>query len=260
MVVPVLLDASNIFHLIYNNLSGFNNFNDEAIKDHLAYVNDRCWLVSNEELAIVWCLDSKPYWRSMFEPEYKCNRSHDYEPAIQRITQLLLESGYTYFREPKFEADDIVSAILHLTNFDKVYLASTDSDWLGLVTDKVIRVNPVYTPRLQGPNEVWAWLTKKVQDAPKKHRLNPPQLEGFECSQVWSLKTILGDSADNLPPGTDLGMISLNEPFIKLWERPHFQHQVEALKLEPKAFQQNKSSHYARVCLDLPITPFRVEQ
>lgn len=95
----------------------------------------------------VVCLDTKPYFRSIVYPEYKQLRSgpsDEWKAASialgkKRGVEFLRLSGIPYLGLVGLEADDLMTtlALNEEDNFDKVVIASGDSDLYQCLTDKI---------------------------------------------------------------------------------------------------------------------------
>lgn len=174
--------------------------------------------------------DYPPYWRAKYLkergfPTYKGNRKEKpnlwekvYQGAIDYITQPMCP--YHYLRYPRYEADDIASAITRLSySYERdIYLYTIDSDWHGLVNydypedkkieeifkkeekKKVVWLNMAHwLPRIRGNQQVINHTRKRL-----KREIKEPR-------QIWEVKQEQGDKADNLIANSPIEVISLLE-------------------------------------------------
>lgn len=157
------------------------------------------------------------YWRSIEAeklgmPEYKGGR-----PAKPSLFPIILEEGYKYikaegsrfhfFDKPYYEADDIAGKIARIQRTDPpldrhILLSTLDGDWQGLVSDehKVVWCNTgPWLPRIRCEAEVCDYYLRKER------------LHITTARETYTVKVEVGDSGDNLLPGTPLRFFDLYE-------------------------------------------------
>lgn len=155
------------------------------------------------------------YWRhleahNLNMPEYKGGR-----PEKPSLFPIVLEEGYKYIQSPGsnihffdkkyYEADDIAGKIARIqrTNppVDRFILLSTlDGDWQGLVSDqhKIVWCNTgPWLPRIRCEDEVCDYYLRKEK------------LNISTARETYIVKVEVGDSGDNLMPGTPLRFFDL---------------------------------------------------
>jgi len=255
----LIIDASCIAYFLEGCLERFDMLdNQDARKALILYIQERLFLNSAFPLAPIWCLDSKPYWRSRFEPEYKANRtSHklDISPTLDLLEDLgCVTEGY-----PEFEADDIAAAIVRMLPGSKHYLLSTDSDWSGMVGPNVTMISPLHEPRLREPVHVWGWLRGKYAQLPKCQQIKwqMPNVVEFQPEEVWHFKHIFGDAGDNLQPGCHPGMIDLFRPIVDPIEQGFSAENLLVIETA-QSFDERRAQQFARSLPDLPFNPIRI--
>lgn len=155
------------------------------------------------------------YWRHLEAhklgmPEYKGGR-----PDKPSLFPIVLEEGYKYINSPGstfaffdkeyYEADDIAGKIARIQRenpvTDRYVLLSTlDGDWQGLVSDehKIVWCNTgPWLPRIRTESEVCDYYLRKEKLKIKTAR------------ETYTVKVEVGDSGDNLLPGTPLRFFDL---------------------------------------------------
>lgn len=190
----------------------------------LNYVNSLGWLptVAEHECKVIWVEDRKPYWRSSFHPEYKGNRE-DKPGLFACVYEMFLSlPNFARLAFPGFEADDIAAAIVRLWAdsdkrvIDQVFLATVDSDWLGLIVDHNVFWcdTASHLPRLRQKQEAYVWLRGKWNKQAKKWKAvwELPHEVTFKPQDIWEWKLHVGDKIDNLAPGCPRYMIDLLSP------------------------------------------------
>ncbi|MEM9263918.1 MAG: hypothetical protein AAGA46_00160 [Cyanobacteria bacterium P01_F01_bin.13] len=192
---------------------------------HIAadWVNQLGWapMLQQQDCAVVWAVDSKPYWRTSIDPNYKgCRNAKipQYYAAFKGIGQADGVSAEI----PGQEADDVAAAIVRLWlressgQFDQIFLGTIDSDWHGLVqSPNIFWLNlKNYPPRIRSKEIIFNWLcSKHKQQSKRKQNLWPlPDYNSFNPAHIWDWKVAVGDSADNLGEDSARLMIDLLHP------------------------------------------------
>lgn len=274
MIRTLLIDASCIAYFLEGCLERFDMLDSQdARKALILYIQERLFLNSGWPLYPIWCLDSKPYWRSRFEPEYKCNRT-GHRLDITPTLELLEELGCFTVGIPEFEADDIAAGLVK--SFPSGgkdvpgggvfhYLLTTDNDWSGMVGSNVMMLSPLFEPRIRQPVHVWGWLRGKYAKIPKCQQVywKLPDVVGFDCRTVWDFKIRFGDAGDNLPANCHPGLIDLFNPIVDVCEDEEFDTVLSRLFFEyfdSGAIQYNeqRAQQFARSLPDLPFNPIRL--
>lgn len=155
--------------------------------------------------------DAPKYWRHGIVPSYKGGRRPKPESwnAVTLAGYLVAENqGIPVVSSPTFEADDVIARYVRdRANYPTVGLVgiwSVDTDLTQLVTDEGVPViwydagpwEPLYRD-VEGVREHWLRRYKHLIASPK---------------EIADYKAQHGDPSDNLPAGTDLGVISLWDP------------------------------------------------
>jgi 5'-3' exonuclease len=257
----LIIDASCIAYFLEGCLERFDLLDSQDTRKALIlFIQERLFLNTGFHIAPVWCLDSKPYWRSRFEPEYKANRM-GHKLDISPTLNLLEELGCHTVSHPECEADDIAAALVRMFPDCHHYLLTTDNDWSGMVGERVTMLSPLFEPRVRQPVHVWGWLRGKFAKLPKcqQAKWQFPEVVGFNPQAVWEFKALFGDSGDNLPPGCHPGLIDLFNPIIDPLEDETFTPNEFLLALDCAVnFDERRSQQFARSLPDLPFNPIRI--
>lgn len=258
---PLLIDASNIAYHVATLLSNYNAEEDADMADaSLLYIHRRHWLTSGFPVVPIWCCDRKPYWRNDIEPEYKANRDHQTSLNISLVMERLRVLGFPRLAIEGFEADDLAAAVLKHKDYEHAYLLTSDSDWLGMVSDRITYLCPTYDPKVRGPVEAWAWLRSKhaalSARAREKYVVPPPH--DFDPTEIWKFKAITGDPADNLPPGTPLCLIDLFEPFTSV-PVDELAGQLGHTVFEEFYWDPAEAQEFNQELPDQPLNPIRIQ-
>ena len=188
------------------------------------WINQLGWApaLGQADCAVVWACDSKPYWRSLIDPEYKAGRSAKTAKFYAAANGMDRAEGINRINIPGQEADDIAAGIVRAWienstgQFDQLFLATIDSDWHGLVQHPDIFWISLQTfpPRIRDKETIYNWLISKWNQQSKwKQKLWAlPNYNDFHPAQIWDWKVATGDSSDNLGEGTAKHMINLMHP------------------------------------------------
>lgn len=131
---------------------------------------------------------------------------------------------------PGYEADDVAAAVVKvLDNSRPVYLATVDSDWLQMVTEKVTWVCMTgFNPPIRDIDNGIMWLRGKIakETVNNKNKLLDEGItsQNLTIPDIIKYKCITGDASDNLPPNCPRYFIDLFNPPkpYKLWENEMF--------------------------------------
>lgn len=260
MTIYLLIDSGNIAYHLATTLNNFNADDDVNMADALLlFVHRRHWLTSNFPVIPIWCCDHRPYWRTDIEPEYKATRDHTTKLNVALVLKRMRVLNFPILDLEGFEADDWAAAVVKRAEYEHVYLLTTDSDWMGLVGDKVTCISPSFNPRLRSPLEAWAWLRRKhaALNARNRRLYEMPPPNGFDPREIWRFKSITGDTGDNLPPGTPLCLIDLFEPFTAIPDAD-FEKQFNSINLEAMAWDPVGAQEFNQELPDQPFNPVRI--
>jgi 5'-3' exonuclease len=155
---------------------------------------------------VVFCLEGRSWRKDYYEP-YKKNRVVDTQAQTQaekeenelfwgtyeKFTTFLREKTNTsVLRDPKAEADDLIARFVHLHQTDEIFIISSDSDYIQLVTENVKIYNGI-SNQLITLDGYYDDKGKIVKDKKTKE----PKLLGDPQWHLF-LKCMRGDSSDNV--------------------------------------------------------------
>jgi len=155
---------------------------------------------------VVFCLEGRSWRKDYYEP-YKKNRVVDAQAqteaekeenelfwgTYEKFTIFLREkTNVSVLRDPKAEADDLIARFVHLHQTDEIFIISSDSDYIQLVTENVKIYNGI-SNQLITLDGYYDDKGKIVKDKKTKEPklLGDPQFILFE-------KCMRGDSTDNV--------------------------------------------------------------
>jgi 5'-3' exonuclease len=155
---------------------------------------------------VVFCLEGRSWRKDYYEP-YKKNRVVDTQAQTQaekeenelfwetyeKFTTFLRDRTNTsVLRDPKAEADDLIARFVHLHQTDEIFIISSDSDYIQLVTENVKIYNGI-SNQLITLDGYYDDKGKIVKDKKTKE----PKLLGDPQWHLF-LKCMRGDSSDNV--------------------------------------------------------------
>ena len=155
---------------------------------------------------VVFCLEGRSFRKDLYKP-YKAQRavanqalteaekeeSEMFWDTYEKFTTFLKEkTNVSVLREPQAEADDLIARFIHLHPDDKIFIISSDGDYIQLITDKVHQYNGI-TNQLITPDGYFDDKGRLILDKKTKE---PKLLEDPQ----WLLfkKCMRGDSSDNV--------------------------------------------------------------
>jgi DNA polymerase-1 len=135
--------------------------------------------------AVLWDTKDKTFRHEIF-PAYKANRSEppeDIIPQIGLIQKILPELGMPSFRQPGFEADDLIGTFaLQARPWADVFIVSADKDFMQLVDE-----------------QVKMFSLKKGDDYVVIDGHYVEDYFGVPPDKVVDVLAIIGDKVDNVP-------------------------------------------------------------
>lgn len=177
----------------------------------------------NIQIKSLFIGDSKPYWRSFMDPNYKANRPKR-SIAFPKAIQLKGYEDSLYIEN--FEADDIAGLIWRMWpqlryEFDYLVFSTIDSDWMQLLTDTDILIldQKGYLPAYRSSTSCWLWVKNQLK-SPRNTKKAKAELEAIleicnrDSPDYWAnvirtFKHRCGDKTDNIPPMADECMTNL---------------------------------------------------
>lgn len=229
----LVLDISVAMHLLKDNLRHTIDTNQpdteyfhSIVKAQLCHLHSLNWLPEHlRNSRVIYACDRKvkfTYWRhnylKTFDINYKGQRRlpdktfNTLKRQTIKISKTLGVTSLSAYKTNKYgvfcgyEADDIASAIVQVNStLDQPYnitLATTDTDWLGLINPDVGWYSMVnYPPRYRNTLDLLnTWASRRL----KTTFTNPRDL--------WAYKAKHGDASDNLPANSPLEVIDLLNP------------------------------------------------
>lgn len=191
----VLVDGNSLINRAFYALPSLKSLSGKPCGAIYGFTNMILNVLLNEKPKYFVCVfdAGKHTFRHDMYPEYKGKRDHmpeDLHEQLLGLKELLKSMGIKVVEIPEIEADDIVGSFTR--QFDAEFIVlSGDKDLFQLV-DKNTTV----------------WHTKRgITDVVK---LDEPTLEtefGLKPYQVIELKSIMGDSSDNIPGVPGIGKV-----------------------------------------------------
>jgi hypothetical protein len=264
-VIDTSVIGYHILHTIKDgitlNCSANVKIADQYTRLALAWVNNLGFLPSSHrpsKAAVVWVGDSKPYWRSRFQADYKHGRSMP-DPYLSAITGLAY-AEMDVLRFAGYEADDIAALIYMMWSskrdrFTTLNFATVDSDWMGFCSDCVLWMDTKgYLPRVRDTEAVYAWMRNKVVKGTKaiqRYKFH----DNFEASDIWRFKTETGDKSDNLAAGCASFLIDLLHPHSDycLWTKTEAISAAKPKLLNPRVLVNPADLQHKMSRLGLPV-------
>jgi 5'-3' exonuclease len=113
--------------------------------------------------------------------------------TYEKFTTFLREkTNVSVLREPQAEADDLIARFVHLHPNDKIFIISSDGDYIQLISERVSQYNGI-TNQLITPEGYFDDKGRLILDKKTKE----PKLLG-DPQYLLFLKCMRGDSSDNI--------------------------------------------------------------
>ena len=194
----ILIDGNNILFRSYYATAYNGNVmkNSKGFPTNALYglVNTMNKIIEEEKPTYIMCaFDKGKTFRHEKYADYKGGRSEtpdELKQQFPKARELVEAMGINYFEIDNYEADDIIGTFAKKCNNNKDYdavIISSDKDLLQLITD-----------------EVEVKLLKQVGHIRMTHQefLNT---YGIEPPRMVDLKSLMGDSSDNIPGVKGIG-------------------------------------------------------
>ena len=147
------------------------------------------------KVVVAWDSKSSTSKRRAIYPEYKAGRTKpgdDFYTQIPLLKELVLDLGWSFVEIDDYEADDIIGTLSKQADDAgdwETYIISSDLDMLQIVDDNT---------------HMWRIL----KGFTNIEEINVPEIEakyGVKKSQFLDLKSLKGDSSDNIPGVPGIG-------------------------------------------------------
>ncbi len=203
----VIVDGNSLVNRAFYGMPPLKSLSGEPCGAVYGFLNMILNVISNNKPKYFACVfdAGKHTFRHNMYAEYKAGREHmpeDLAKQIPILKSILRAMGIKTIEMPEIEADDIIGSLTRKFN-EEFILLSGDRDLLQLINDNTT-----------------VWLTQKgITDVIK---LDIPTLKekyNLEPYQVIEIKSIMGDSSDNIPGVMGIGKVgahALIDEFMSL--------------------------------------------
>ncbi|MFQ6752657.1 MAG: DNA polymerase I [Clostridia bacterium] len=191
----VLVDGNSLVNRAFYGLPPMRSLSGKPCNAIYGFVNMMLSVIGSERPKYLVCVfdAGKHTFRHDIYPEYKGTRDKAPEDLISQITdlkELLKAMGILVVERIEIEADDIIGSFTRKFKEDFILL-SGDKDLLQLINDNTT-----------------VWLTKKgISDVLKVTESVLMSEFGWKPYQVIEMKSIMGDSSDNIPGIPGIGKV-----------------------------------------------------
>ena len=174
------------------------------------------------KMAIVFDKKGKNFRHDLY-PQYKANRKpmpEELAEQLPRLRQLLDAWGIAVLEQDGVEADDVIATLARRSQgvSDRVWLYSSDKDFMQLLDDRVAMLKP--GKGSDGPTELTAVGVRKEYG-----------LEPGDLVQVFALS---GDQADNIPGAPGVGDKTARKLIREFGNLENLYERLEESKLTPR--------------------------
>ncbi len=195
----IIIDGNSLINRAFYGMPPLKSLSGKPCGAIFGFTNMLVNLITTEKPKYLVCVfdAGKHTFRHDMFAEYKGTRGpmpEDLHIQLNDLKDLLKAMNICVIEQKEIEADDIVGSLTR--KFDEEFiLVSGDKDLLQLINDQTT-----------------VWLTKKgITDVQK---VTPDILKsefGLKPYQVIELKSIMGDSSDNIPGVAGIGKVGANK-------------------------------------------------
>lgn len=96
---------------------------------------------------VVFCSDTRPYYRTTLYPDYKGNRktstpewATQIKDNVTALTEFLELCKITHLKSPGLEADDLIALLIQANPTDMIFVLSNDNDLFQLLTTNQVQL------------------------------------------------------------------------------------------------------------------------
>ncbi len=195
----VIVDGNSLIHRAFYGLPMLKSLSGEPCNAVYGFLNMILNVISREQPKYFVCVfdAGKHTFRHDIYADYKGGRDHmpeDLATQLPMLKTILTAMGIKMIEIPEIEADDIIGSLTR--KFDNEFiLISGDKDLLQLVNENTT-----------------VWLTQKGISNVLK--VDIPTLKSefdIEPYQVIEMKSIMGDTSDNIPGVPGIGKVGASE-------------------------------------------------
>jgi len=204
----ILIDGNSLLHRAYHAFPPLTTPNGElinAVYGFSAMLLTILEKLSPTHVAVAWDVKG-PTFRKIAYKEYKANRGpmdEDLASQIERTKQVVEVLNIPQFGIEGYEGDDIIGTLARVATDEKnekdtqVVIVTGDRDALQLIKEKQI---VVYLPIQNRASSAVVFDEDKVME-----------VYGIKPKQLIDLKSLMGDSSDNIPGVKGIGKVTASK-------------------------------------------------
>ncbi|KKQ34020.1 MAG: polymerase protein [Candidatus Collierbacteria bacterium GW2011_GWC2_44_18] len=254
----ILIDGNALLHRAYHAYPPLSTPKGELINAVYGFSSMLLSVIeklSPTHLAVAWDLKGPTFRKQEFE-EYKANRGpmdEELATQIDRTKEVVERLNIPQYGIEGFEADDIIGTISRLAferTQDKeiqVVIVTGDRDSLQLIKEKKV---VVYLPIQNHHGQSIVFDEDKVKE-----------VYGLTPKQIIDLKSLMGDSSDNIPGVKGIGKVTATkliqefeslDNVYKNINNPKINTRVKTMLLVDREMAE-KSYHLAEIDTKVPL-------
>lgn len=218
----VLIDGNSLVNRAFYALPPMRSLSGKPCNAIYGFLNMMLSVISGDKPKYLVCVfdAGKHTFRHDIYPEYKGTRDKAPEDLIEQLAELkkvLKTMGILVVERSEIEADDIIGSFTR--KFDEEFIVlSGDKDLLQLINSNTT-----------------VWLTKKgISDVLKLDEAVLKQEFNIAPYQVIEMKSIMGDSSDNIPGVPGIGKVGAQKLIDTYSDLENIINHIEEL---PKGMQ-----------------------
>lgn len=202
------------------------------------------------KVVVAWDSKTSTSKRRAMYPEYKAGRikpGEDFYAQIPLLKELILSLGWSFVEIDNYEADDIIGTLSLQADESgdyETYIISSDLDMLQIVDENT-------------------FMWRILKGFSKIEEINVAELEakyGIKKSQFLDLKSLKGDSSDNIPGVPGIGEKTAAKLLNEYGDLDNIYNHLEQItgstrkKLEAGKESAYLSKNLAKIMFDAPVS------
>ncbi len=227
----ILIDGNSLLHRAYHAFPPLNTAKGELINAVYGFSSMLLTILdklSPTHVAVAWDVKG-PTFRKMEYVEYKANRGpmdEELATQIERTREVVSVLNIPQFGIDGYEGDDVIGTLARQATDEKkekdtqVVIATADRDALQLIKGKQI---VVYLPLQNRASQAVVFDEDKVIET-----------YGFKPKCIVDLKSLMGDSSDNIPGVKGIGKVTATKLIMNFGSLEGVYKNIDSDKISKK--------------------------
>lgn len=254
----ILIDGNSLLHRAYHGFPPLTTPKGELINAVYGFTSMLLTVLNKlgpTHAAVAWDVKGTTFRKKEYV-EYKANRGpmdDELASQIERTKEVVEVLNIPQFGIEGYEGDDIIGTLARLATDEKsekdtqVIIVTADRDALQLIKEKQI---VVYLPLQNKASQAVVFDEEKMKEV---YGMNP--------RQIIDLKSLMGDSSDNIPGVRGVGKVTATKLIQEFGDLKGVYQNIESEKISKKVREMlivdkemaEQSYHLAEINQDAPL-------